>query len=233
MYNQGVIEGIDEIILSKRKRITLTVQPGGKTVLRAPLRSKEGTLRAFVEAQGEWIARAQKRMASLPEPPKPYRFVEGEALLYMGVRYPLHLVEKQKAGLVFVEGEGFRLAKSRQAEGAKLLENFLRKETRRLCQAYISHYAAMKGLKLGALRVNNAKTRWGSCSGKNSLNFSLRLAMVPLACLEYVVVHELCHTQHHNHGQAFWALVEAVLPGYKTPRAWLKKHGASLPPLAG
>lgn len=226
-----MIEGIDEVILSKRKHITLTVQPGGKTVLRAPLRAKEGTLRAFVEAQGEWISRARQRMASLPQPPKPYRFVEGEEILYMGARYPLHLVEKQKSGLVFKEGQGFCLAKTRRAEGAQLLEKFLRTETRRLCQAYLSHYATMKDLKPGALRITNAKTRWGSCSARNSLNFSLRLAMVPLACLEYVVVHELCHIQHHNHGAAFWGLVEEVLPGYKAPRAWLKKHGSSLPPI--
>ncbi len=227
-----MIEGVDEIIFSKRKRITLTVQPGGKTVLRAPLRAKEGTLRAFVEAQADWITRAQRRMASLPLPPKPYRFEEGEEILYMGARYPLHLVEKQKSGLTFKEGLGFCLAKGRQADGAKLLENFMRAETRRLCQAYLSHYAALKGFKPGALRINNAKTRWGSCSARNSLNFSLRLAMVPLACLEYVVVHELCHTQYHNHGAAFWGLVEEVLPAYKTPRAWLKKYGGTLPPIS-
>ena len=226
-----MIEGVDEVIFSKRKRITLTVQPGGKTVLRAPLRAKEGTLRAFVETQAEWITRAQRRMANIPLPPKPYRFFEGEEILFMGARYPLHLVEKQKAGLVFKEGLGFCLAKARHADGTRLLENFFRKETRRLCQAYISHYAALKGLKPGPLRINNAKTRWGSCSAKNSLNFSMRLAMVPLACLEYVVVHELCHTQHHNHGAAFWGLVEDTLPGYKSPRAWLKKHGCTLPPI--
>lgn len=227
-----MIEGVDEVIFSKRKHITLTVQPGGRTVLRAPLRAKEGTLRAFVESQGDWITRARRRMASLPEPPKLYRFVEGEEILYMGARYPLQLVEKQKAGLAFKQGQGFCLAKDRQADAARLLENFLRKETRRLCQAYISHYAALKGLQPGALRINSAKSRWGSCSTRNSLNFSLRLAMVPLACLEYVVVHELCHTRHHNHGVAFWGLVEDVLPAYKAPRAWLKKHGGSLPPIA-
>ncbi|HSN95337.1 MAG TPA: SprT family zinc-dependent metalloprotease [Anaerolineaceae bacterium] len=227
-----MIEGIDEVILSKRKHITLTIQPGGKTVLRAPLRSKEGTLRAFVEAQAEWISRARQRMAKLPQAPKPYRFVEGEEILYMGARYPLHIVEKQKSGLVFTEGLGFCLASSHQAQGARLLENFFRKETRRLCQAYLSHYATIKNFTPGPLRINNARTRWGSCSARNSLNFSLRLVMVPLACLEYVVVHELCHTQHHNHGAAFWGLVEEVLPGYRTPRAWLKKYGTSLPPIS-
>lgn len=228
-----MIEGIDEVILSKRKRITLTVQPGGRTILRAPLRAKESTLRAFVEAQGEWIARARQRMKRLPEPPQPYRFVEGEAILYMGARYPLSLVEKQKTGLVFKEGQGFCLAIAHQKQGAKLLENFLRNETRRLCQAYISHYAPVLGVAVAAVRINHAKTRWGSCSSKNTLNFSLRLAMVPLTCLEYVVVHELCHTRHHHHGPAFWDLVEKTLPGYKIPRAWLKKHGAGLPPIAG
>ncbi|MEA4812368.1 MAG: SprT family zinc-dependent metalloprotease [Anaerolineaceae bacterium] len=226
-----MIDGIDELIYSKRKCLTLTVVPGGKTVLRVPLKTKEALIEAFLKAHEVWIVRARQRMASLPPPPAPYQFAHGEQLLYLGKLYPLAVVEKQPGGLAFLAGQGFKLERQRRPEGPKLFERFLREETRRLCQAYLAHYAPLLGAQYGLVRINNAKTRWGSCSAKNALNFSLRLALTPLACLEYVAVHELCHTRCHHHGPAFWNLVEELLPNFREPRAWLKKHGGSLPPI--
>jgi hypothetical protein len=84
-------------------------------------------------------------------------------------------------------------------------------------------------LQVKSIRITGAKRRWGSCSRQNSLNFSLRLAMVPPEALEYVVVHELAHTRHHDHSRAFWAFLEQMLPGYETQRRWLKQNGLKLP----
>jgi len=64
------------------------------------------------------------------------------------------------------------------------------------------------------LGLQERKKRWGSCSQQNSLNFSLRLAMVPPETLEYVVVHELAHTRHHDHSRAFG-------PFWGSSAAWL------------
>ena len=73
-----------------------------------------------------------------------------------------------------------------------------------------------------AVKVNSAKTRWGSCSGRNSINFSWRLIMADDDVIDYVIVHELAHIKEHNHSDRFWAVVASVLPDYKMRQAKLK-----------
>jgi hypothetical protein len=73
-----------------------------------------------------------------------------------------------------------------------------------------------------AIKINGAKTRWGSCSGKKSLNFSWRLIMAEDDVIDYVVVHELAHITEMNHSPRFWSVVESVLPDYRERRIKLK-----------
>ena len=72
-------------------------------------------------------------------------------------------------------------------------------------------YTYLDVYKRQGLRITGAKTRWGSCGAKNNLNFPYHLVMAPLACVDSVVVHELCHTVRHDHSPAFWALVRLSL----------------------
>jgi len=84
-------------------------------------------------------------------------------------------------------------------------------------------YAKIMGFLPVDVKINGAKTRWGSCSGKNSINFSWRLIMADEATIDYVVVHELAHIKEHNHSDRFWAIVTSVAPDYKQRRAQLKE----------
>lgn len=63
--------------------------------------------------------------------------------------------------------------------------------------------------------VTAARTRFGSCSQSNSINFSCFLALYPDECIDYVIIHELCHTVHKNHSRAFYSLLEQYLPDRK------------------
>ena len=87
----------------------------------------------------------------------------------------------------------------------------------------VRHYAAIMGLRPTGIRITSARTRFGSCSGKNSLCFSWRLMEYPEEAVDYVVVHELAHIVHKNHGPDFWALVGQHMPDYKRRRALLRK----------
>jgi len=87
----------------------------------------------------------------------------------------------------------------------------------------VAGYAKQMGVTPIAVKINGAKTHWGSCSGKNSINFSWRLVMADDDVIDYVVVHELAHIKEHNHSDRFWAVVEGVLPDYKARQAKLKE----------
>ena len=76
--------------------------------------------------------------------------------------------------------------------------------------------AKRKGFKYKDLKIQTSKTRWGSCSVSNSINLSVYLMTIPSHLIDYVILHELCHTVHHDHSDAFWALMDKVTEGKAT-----------------
>lgn len=84
----------------------------------------------------------------------------------------------------------------------------LRYEAKKRLPRIVKEIADANGFKYSSVKINSAQTRWGSCSSKGSLNFSLYLMLMPLHLIRSVVVHELCHTKHMNHGESFWALFD-------------------------
>ena len=91
-----------------------------------------------------------------------------------------------------------------------------------------AHFAPLLGVTYGRITIRNQRTRWGSCSSKGNLNFNCLLMLAPEEVRDYVVVHELCHRLEMNHSPRFWALVERILPDYRTQKKWLREHGRSL-----
>ena len=96
-------------------------------------------------------------------------------------------------------------------------------KARELLPVRTAHYSAIMCLRPQNVKISNARTRFGSCSYKNSINFSWRLMLYPPEAVDYVVVHELAHIRHKNHGKEFYALVESVLPDYKERRKMLTR----------
>ena len=95
-----------------------------------------------------------------------------------------------------------------------------REEVRAVIAEKVAHYSAVMGLVPTSVKITSAKTRFGSCSGKNALCFSLYLAFYPPEVTDYVVVHELAHIKYKNHGSDFHTLVEGYLPN---PTSYYKK----------
>lgn len=98
----------------------------------------------------------------------------------------------------------------------------LRRKAKQLLPPLVDQWAAVIGVTPTSLRITSARTRFGSCSGRNGLCFSLFLMQYPPEAIEYVVVHELCHILHHDHSAAFWAAVERYLPDYRARKKLLK-----------
>lgn len=98
----------------------------------------------------------------------------------------------------------------------------LRQRAKELLPPLVDQYAQQMGLRPQGITITSARTRFGSCSGKNRLAFSWRLMTYPMAAIEYVVVHELAHIVHKNHGPGFYALVETWLPDWRERQALLR-----------
>ena len=108
---------------------------------------------------------------------------------------------------------------------------YLTEKARKILPEKISRYSQILRLVPSGVRITGAKTRFGSCSSKNSLSFSYRLMAYSDFAIDYVVVHELCHIRYKNHGKLFYRLVSSVLPDYREAEKELKGEKSS--PVSG
>lgn len=109
-----------------------------------------------------------------------------------------------------------------QADVTPEKEAELRRMAQRVLPEKIQHYGQLMGVLPAKTTITSAKTRFGSCSGKNRICFSWRLMEKPEAAIDYVVVHELAHLKHKNHGPGFYSFVASVFPDYRERRKLLK-----------
>jgi len=102
---------------------------------------------------------------------------------------------------------------------------FLRKEAKRLLPSRTKQLADKFGFTFSDVKIQSSKTRWGSCSREKSINLSLYLMLLPANLIDYVILHELCHTREMNHGDRFWAWMDKVTEGKsKEMRKKLKNY---------
>jgi predicted metal-dependent hydrolase len=189
------------------------------------MRETDAAIRAFVEQHIGWIQKKQAEIGErVIEPPSEY--LPGEMFLFLGESYPLEIVKHQRQPLL-LDGN-FKLADSALGRAGLVFEGWYRTEAKKILQDRVGYYATQYGFQYQGIKITSAKTRWGSCSGKGALSFSWRLILAPLEQVDYVVVHELVHTVHHNHSKRFWNKVANVLPDYEERRQWLRKQGPRL-----
>jgi hypothetical protein len=211
-----------KIIRSRRKTIALIVERDGSLTVRAPLKTSQRLIDAFVNEKRAWIELRQEQACKSYLPP--HRYEEGETFYYLGQAHPLCYVLDQRPALV-LDGV-FRLDRRLRSTAERVFIAWYRKQARALIRQRLDQLAAQHGFHFERMRITSARTRWGSCSARGTLSFSWRLVMAPPAAVDYVVLHELVHLQHPNHSSAFWSRLEALMPDYKTHRSWLKKNGA-------
>jgi predicted metal-dependent hydrolase len=122
----------------------------------------------------------------------------------------------------------FILSQSAVPQAADTFKKWYQKQARAVISKRVDEIAKKYGFSYKQIRITSARTRWGSCSTRGSINFSWRLVMAPIDVIDYVVLHELVHTRIHNHSREFWAKVASIDPDYKQKRLWLKKNGHQL-----
>ena len=213
-----------KITYSKRKTFALVVDVKGTLIVRAPVGATRRQVNEVVDAHRSWIEEKQAEALRKQQSQRTLRFEEGETFLFLGQRYPLTFTEKEIKPALQLNGS-FILAQAYAPRAEAVFEAWYKIQARMIIAERVDHWAGANGLSYTTLRITSARTRWGSCSSKGSLNFSWRLVLAPLEVIDYVVVHELAHLKQRNHSRAFWAEVETMMPDYRQHRRWLKENG--------
>lgn len=213
---------IDRLIRSRRRSVSLEITDEGELVVRAPNHLSRKKIEQLVMEHEQWIDR--KKQEILVRPKKVLlRLEEGECLLFQGSQYRLHL-DRASASVDLKEDQLLVPALSTVQERRNNLEEWYRNQAKSILLPRLKALADQFGFAYAGGKITSATTRWGSCSGKNSICLSWHLVMVPPAVADSVIIHELCHTVFHDHSSSFWSLVEKVMPDYRQHREWLKHN---------
>ena len=204
---------------SKRKTITIYVRAGVVDV-RAPLRIPKYEIDRFVASKEKWI---KNRLAEADEKAgfrENFKLDYGDMIYFRGKAYPI--AQKYGDRVAFVD-ETFYIPQDLSSDEIKTACIKIYKTlAKQVLNEKVQYYAERLFVKPSAVKINSAKTRWGSCSAKKSINFSWRLIMADDDVIDYVVVHELAHIIELNHSKRFWTIVQGILPDQKERQKRLK-----------
>ena len=206
---------------SKRKTMGLYITRNAEIEVRVPHGTPQKVVADFVDQHQQWINTHHGAVAQQVAEREDFALRFGAKLLFLGHEFPLEPVEKPAFGF---DGQHFYAYAQMSAEELRTsLVGVYRTLAKKVLSDIVEEMAKHMGLKPKAVKINAARSRWGSCSSAGNLNFSWYLVMAEEATIRYVVVHELAHLIEMNHSPNFWRIVEQVLPNYKAEREKLKK----------
>jgi predicted metal-dependent hydrolase len=224
-YGERTIEY--SILYSERKTLTIIVHPDSSVLVRAPKKVSEKIIEERVQKKSKWIAKHLDYFMNFKPKVPPRQFVSGETHLYLGRRYRLKTIIDSKEKVVATRGCITVYAKDKDSERIKnIIEKWYREKADEYfiksfnkCFEKFSKY----NLKKPSLKIRKMKTRWGSYSSKGAVTLNLELIKKPEECIDYVVMHELCHIRHRNHGKGFYKLMDKVMPDWRDKKERLEK----------
>jgi len=202
---------------TNRKTIAIYIHKDGSVEVRCNKNTPKSVIEKFVNQKQKWIYEKVAVMLNKSEIKSGWKIEAGNLLLFMGKEYPVITKEGNNVGF---DGHNFYIPP--QLDVANIQSYIIgvyKNLAKKVIIDKVKKYANIMGVTPANVKINSAKTRWGSCSGKNSLNFSWLLVMAEESVIEYVVVHELAHIKEHNHSDKFWKIVASVFPDYKVNRS--------------
>lgn len=216
------------VSISDRKTLAIEVHPDLSVKVVAPKNSSAKDIQEKILKRGKWIRKHQRYFEEfLPRTPK-REYVSGESHHYLGRRYVLR-VRKSNKPSVRLRGPDLIVAVEKPNDTASvrlLLAGWYFKHAQaRFEQSISDSISKFKShqLEKPPLIVRRMSRRWGSCTPSGRLILNPEIIKAPGKCIDYVVIHELCHLVHYNHGAAFYELQNKVMPGWEKWKQKLEK----------
>jgi len=205
---------------SDRKHIRIVVSPDLAVKVYAPRRTRNSRIHGVVLSKAGWIARKLDEVKVLQPLPTEKKYISGEIFLYLGRQYRLKVSPgkkcpaKLRGRYLYVQTERTddcrnisRIVKTWYREHADL--TFGRYMVR--CFRIVSRHVDSNPV----LMIRAMKRRWGSCSQTSRITLNTNLVQLPVHCIEYVIMHELCHLKFHNHSKQFYSFLTLCMPDWR------------------
>ena len=190
---------------SDRKSLGITVTPEMEVLVKAPIDTSVELVKEKIRKKAPWIIKQQSFFLSF-QPKTPLRkYVSGETHLYLGKQYRLqiHIGNEESVKL---KGKFIEVTTSEKSRAKDLLNNWYLQHARTkfhaIAQPLIDKFKKYEVVP-NSIVLREMPTRWGSCTPKGKIILNPELIKAPKACIEYVIIHELCHLIHHDHTQKF------------------------------
>jgi predicted metal-dependent hydrolase len=202
----------------KRKTVGLQIDSTGIRA-RIPAALSEEQLKDVLQNKTAWLYKKQ-RLLELSSPQR--EFVSGETFLYLGRQYQLRRFVAKPS--VRLSGRFLELSARNNEEASQALEAWYRARATEILPERVALYCKRLGVEVPTVYVREQRKRWGSWRD-SGLHFNWRIVMAPLKLIDYVVAHEVCHLSVPNHSEAFWRLLEVLLPDALERRETLANEG--------
>ena len=207
-----------QISFSKRKSLEISVHPDKSVFVKAPEGTERLAIEEKVKKRARWIKR-QIRYFDQFDPRTPSRkYVSGESHLYLGKKYRLKIAQGSENNILMKNGFFMTTTDRSKPENIEAILNewYRSKANLYLTKSFEECWAKFKlnDASKPTVKIMKLKKRWGSLSKNKTLTLNLDLIKAPKECIEYVIIHELCHLVHHNHSPEFYRLLERSLPDW-------------------
>jgi len=213
-------------VVPRSRSVSVRVLPNGSIVVTAPRFTPRFVINQFISKHENWIREKQgivvKKLNAL--------VAERERLFFRGREYDFRLnISSQKEGVKVTDANlTVTSAQEDHAEVRRILEKWYRLQATKHFKERVPLLADLVDSNVKTVSIRSQRTRWGSCSSRNTISLNWRLIMAPDWVSDYVVYHELAHLTHMNHSKQFWLLVERYVPNHKDAQKWLKDHHSLL-----
>ena len=220
-----------ELIFEDRKNLAITVQPDKSIIVKAPEKSSIEEIQAKIQKRGKWILK-QINYFDQFHPIQPEReYVSGETHYYLGRQYRLR-IRKTDEDSVKLLGKFFMVGTINPRDRGRvklLMRQWYADHAKLILDRRSLSYAEKiigPGFKEIATKYKYLKRRWGVYSPERVITFNIELIKAPMDCIDYVIVHELCHVLHPNHDKAFYLLMGSIFPDWQNRKKRLELFGA-------
>lgn len=219
--------GVDLVTRTRRgTTLRIKVHPDLSVEAVVPEGTTDADLDKALRLRTRWIWQKLRDFKAVQEHATPRDYVSGESHFYLGRRHLLKVHHQPDAPETVRMLRG-RLEVSVQDRSALRIQKLLELWYFTRAQEVFRHrLSALLPTTLWvrtspALRLQVMQTQWGNCSPGGTITLNPHLVKAPRDCIDYVILHELCHLQEHNHGSAFWSLLERVMPDWQRHKARL------------